>query len=109
MAPSTISKCEKCKNNINLRTQKHILCEGECRKIFHIPDCAGISEERYFEILNNPELSFLCDQCKKKKEEKRRNTLLINASTMQAATNVTPESNAQRKVTLDKWIRYMMK
>lgn len=105
MAPNSISKCEKCKNNVNLRTQKHICCEGECRKIFHIPDCAGISEERYHEILNNSELSFLCDQCKKKKEEKRRSTLLVNASNIQSSSNVTPETNAQKKITSDKMDR----
>lgn len=70
---ATIQKhtCHKCKKNINLRTQKYIICEGICKKVWHVPKCIEVSEEQHAEITRNVEISWFCDPCKDKRRQRR--------------------------------------
>lgn len=82
--------CDKCKKNINFRSQKHIYCDGECKKYWHWPNCINVSEEKYNEIVNNVEINYSCKPCKTKRQEKR-NTLNL---TLNVPHNIPHNNNS---------------
>lgn len=71
MAPSDKHSCNKCKKNINLRTQKYIFCSGECLKVWHVPQCINVSEEKCDEISSDSEKHWFCEVCKQKRTQRR--------------------------------------
>lgn len=107
MAPTTkvLLICNKCVKNINNR-QKHLICEGECRKAWHIPQCSSVTQERYAEIVNDPDIPWFCDQCTKKRMQRR--SMLPDASIQHTpgglltSTSTTPTTlaNADNEISL---------
>lgn len=71
MAPSDKHMCDKCKKNVNLRTQKHIFCEGDCLRVWHIPQCLSVSEEKIEELRKDSEKHWFCEKCKQKRVQRR--------------------------------------
>lgn len=90
MAPGEKHICNKCSKTINLRTQKHLFCEGECQKAWHVPKCYSVSEERYNELVHNEEITWFCDPCEKRRT-KRRSTMNISTNSNNAS-NGTPQA-----------------
>lgn len=71
MAPDQKVNCNKCSKNINFGRQKHLICEGKCRKAWHIPKCLSVSEEKYDEIVKDAEIPWFCDTCTKERLQRR--------------------------------------
>lgn len=94
MAPTDRNNCKKCNKNINLRTQKHIFCEGVCRNVWHAPKCGGVSEVNYEEILKNSDIPWFCEPCKTQRRQRR---IMMNEAISATAqiTQMTPASQAQ--------------
>lgn len=88
MASNGKSVCEKCKKNINFRTSKYINCEGECKKLWHIPNCFKISEEKYLDIINS-DVPWFCISCASKRKEQRHSL----RKSINAGFSTTPLSN----------------
>lgn len=96
MAPDSKQQCLKCNKNINLRTQKFLSCDGECKKLCHFENCTNVSKESYAEIINKDSLWF-CENCKNKRVQRRSN---INGGT--SNTHITPNTTTtqQQNITL---------
>lgn len=71
MAPADKVTCNKCAKNINLKTQNHIFCEGDCKKVWHLPKCITIESSEYEEIVKDSEKPWFCELCKRKREQRR--------------------------------------
>lgn len=85
MATVSNSKCFTCKLKINIRGQKQIFCDGDCKRCWHAPKCLNISDKVLDEIANNVEKSWFCSQCTAKRQQRR--------STMNNSGNINIESN----------------
>lgn len=102
MADKVKQTCKKCNKNINLRTQKHIFCEGVCQKVWHVPTCCNVSEKELVEIVKNSDISWFCEPCKVQRRH-RRSTMnesiaIASSSPSNSAQNdgrTTPYSQAQ--------------
>lgn len=70
MSPRNIV-CNKCNKKINIRTQKHIFCDGDCGKKWHVPSCNNIAAEKYEEMLKDNTISWFCAPCKTKRASRR--------------------------------------
>lgn len=97
MATNTKQNCGKCVKPINLTRQKHVYCDGECKKAWHYPKCIEISEERYEEIIEQPENPWLCNLCKAKKVH-RRSMILDhnNTSTEMISPSVSTRTRSEK-------------
>lgn len=71
MASTNKLICHKCNKNINTRTQKHIFCEGVCRKVWHVPKCSSVTEVEYKGLLKNSDISWFCEPCKTQRVQRR--------------------------------------
>lgn len=104
MASIGRSVCDRCKININLRRDKFVTCEGDCKRWWHYPKCINLTSEKYDSICNSDEIWF-CDQCKKKKKQQRKSlmadqtTTLCNADTPTGTPTYTATTD---QVTLEK-------
>lgn len=98
MAPTSKHICEKCSKNINLRTQKHIFCEGVCRKVWHVPRCSSVSEVEYEEFLKNSEITWFCDPCKNQRRQ-RRSIMSEVVSTPNQTVQVKQKASASASAT----------
>lgn len=82
--------CEKCKKNLNLRSGKPIVCDGDCKLTFHMV-CAGISTKKYDEYISDSTAYWFCDVCKSTR--KKRISILIDGTSTKspsAASSKTP-------------------
>lgn len=91
----TKHNCNKCGKNINLRTQKYIFCEGECLKVWHVPLCVNVSEEKLEEINNDNEKHWFCDVCKQKRTQRRSVRTTYESPSNVSKTTISLESIMQ--------------
>lgn len=101
MATTAKQSCKKCNKNINLRTQKHIFCEGACQKVWHVPKCSSVSEREFEEIVKNSDLPWLCESCKIHGRQRRSvmTDLASTATTPQTPLNSAPNQGKIPSVT----------
>lgn len=102
MAPNNERRivCGHCNKNINVRI-KHIYCDGQCKKCFHI-SCVQVSVEELGEILNTDGKFWFCKSCKISRANQRRsmnlNTTTATPTTVNIISTATPISD-QHNVT----------
>lgn len=82
MANSDKFSCYKCKAKVNLKSQRHIFCEGECKKVWHVPKCSTINVKEFKDIVENAEKPWFCDSCKQQRQQRRSimNATIANVS-----------------------------
>lgn len=95
MAPVDKVTCSSCRKNINLSAQEHIFCEGDCKRVWHVPKCIQIESKEYQEIVSDPDKSWFCVRCRKQRQTRReqRRSVLLNCSADQLIT--TPSASDQ--------------
>lgn len=81
MANDKKSICDKCKRKVNSRLQKSIICEGECKKLWHI-ECNNIPEQNWSDIIEK-NIPWFCIACERKRTQLRK-------SFNMAAVPITP-------------------
>lgn len=86
MAPNESNNCFKCKKNINLRTSKYLICDGECKKKWHTK-CLELSDEKIGELLKNTQIPWFCVLCSKKVSQRR---LTMGSNETSQHTPTTP-------------------
>ena len=64
MADTDKVNCEKCHKIINSRTGKPLVCDGECKLVFH-SSCVNIDSKKYNDITKNNTIFWFCDMWKK--------------------------------------------
>lgn len=82
MANGDKFSCDKCKLKVNLKSQKHIFCEGECKKVWHVPKCSTINAKEFKDIVEDAEKPWFCDSCKRQRQQRRSimNATITNVS-----------------------------
>lgn len=94
MASNRKVSCEQCKKNVNLRTQKHVFCEGACGNVWHIPACVNMDKGSYEDLLKNPNFNWFCKPCKIRQQQRRSTMNLSNFNGRPTTPTTTTSASA---------------
>lgn len=91
MAGNVKPTCDCCNKFINFKSQKHLICEGECKKAWHVPKCIAVTLSEYKNIVEDTEKSWFCDNCDEKRKKRRS---VMNATLNSNSLLVTTPSTS---------------
>lgn len=84
--------CGHCNKITNSRATNIIICDGNCKKCFHIK-CAKLGVQEYSEIVNSDDKFWFCKTCKSARTKQRQSLSLLTLTTPITSLTNTPTSD----------------